>query len=143
MRVVLDTNILISALLSARGFPAEIVRLERRGKFDLVFSPDTVSELWRVLNYPKIQKRLGKLGIPVELVERYLKNLIKSSVVTPGKLKIDIIEDDPSDNIFLACAIEGQADFIVSGDSHLRALKAFRGIPILGSVEFIKMVKTF
>lgn len=143
MRVVLDTNILISALLSARGLPAEILRLERQGGFDLVFSPDTVSELWRVLNYPKIQKRLGKLGIPAELVERYLKNLIRSSVVTPGKLKMDIIKDDPSDNIFLACALEGKADFIVSGDSHLKELEVFRGIPILGSAEFIKMAKNF
>lgn len=137
IRAVIDTNILISALLSAQGAPAQILRMEREGRIELVFSPDTVQEHWRVLHYRKIEKRLEKLHVPLATVEQFLMNLVKASTLVPGTMKVDAIEADPSDDIFLACAIEGQANFIISGDHHLLELGTFQGIQIVEPATFV------
>ena len=59
--------------------------------------------------------------------------------MTPGQLDIDAIPDDPSDNMILACAVEGWADFIISGDHHLTDLKIFQGITIVNPATFLKI----
>ena len=141
IRVVLDTNILISALLSAKGAPAEILRLERKGEIELVFAPETVDEHWRVFHYSKIEERFKKLKVPLETVEQFIMSLVKASVLVPGKFKVDAIKSDPSDNIFLACAIEGQADFIISGDHHLLELGIFQEIEIVDPATFLEIYK--
>ncbi len=60
--------------------------------------------------------------------------------MTPGLLSVSAILDDPSDNIYLACAVEGAADFIVSGDHHLTDLKIFRRIPIVNPAIFLMLI---
>lgn len=140
MRVVIDTNVLISALLSAKGAPALVLRLALEGKIDLVFSPQTVDEHWRVLHYSKIQKRLSKLEISMETAERALRHLVEISLIVSGKKRVAVIADDPSDNAFLACAAEGTADIIVSGDRHLKKLKTFEGIRILDPATFLDII---
>lgn len=137
MRVVIDTNVLISALLSAIGAPAQILRLALEGKVELIFSPETVKEHWRVLHYARIQERLSRLGISMKTAEQAVRRLAETSHVVPGKEYVDAVADDPSDNMFLACAVEGRADYIVSGDSHLKQLKHFQGIPILEPTHFV------
>jgi len=60
--------------------------------------------------------------------------------MTPGILNVSAIVDDPSDNIYLACAVEGHANFIVSGDHHLTDLKTYLGIPIVNPANFLKLI---
>ncbi len=60
--------------------------------------------------------------------------------ITPGNLLVDAIKDDLSDNIYLACAVEGKAHFIVSGDKHLRQIGSVRDIPILEPVRLVDLI---
>ncbi len=141
MRVVVDTNVLISGLLSGQGAPATILRLALHGEIELIFSPQTVQEHWLVVHYPKILKRLEKLGISIETAERALRSLVEMSSLVPGKDHVDVIADNPSDNVFLACAVEGKADVLVSGDNHLKQLKSYQNIQIVDPAHFLDLIK--
>ncbi len=136
-RVVLDANQYVSALLKPRSNPAKIVRLVYEGGLTLLLSPAILDELHRVLVYPKIKKLHRRTA---EEIERFFRTLEKVAVMTSGILSVSVIMEDPSDNIYLACAEEGGADFIVSGDHHLSDLKTFRGIPIVNPATFLKLM---
>ncbi|MGA2937522.1 MAG: putative toxin-antitoxin system toxin component, PIN family [Syntrophobacteraceae bacterium] len=140
IRVVLDTNILVSAILSPRGLAARILGYEREDKIELAFSPDTTKEIFLVLRSSKIKALLKKRAVSLQKVESFLKTLMKSSVRTAGSVEVARIKDDPSDNMFLACALEAEADFIVSDDVHLNKLKAFHGIQIVDTLIFLKVM---
>src|SRR5208283_632263 len=135
IKVVLDANQFVSALLKPHSNPAKIVRLVYVGDLTLLLSPAILDELQRVLSYPKIKKLHRRTP---EEIERFLRTLDKIAVMTPGLLGVSAIANDPSGNIYLACAVEGSADFIVSGDHHLTDLKTFRGIPIVNPAIFLK-----
>ena len=141
IKVVLDTNVLISAILSAKGTPAQILGLVREDKIELLFSTATTQELWDVLHYQRIKDRLEKLKIPLSIAEEFLKGLIKASTIVLVTKEVDVIKDDPSDNIFLACAVEGQANFIISGDNHIKQLGQYQGIQILEPAAFLALMK--
>lgn len=134
IKVVIDANVFISALLTPGGTAARVLDLARQRAFDLLLSPPILREWRRVLQYPKLKKRHGLT--PDEL-EAFLKDWIGLATLTPGKKKVRVVKDDPEDDKYLACALEGQADFIVSGDQHLKDLEAFEGIPIVSPAEFL------
>ncbi|GMQ80059.1 MAG: hypothetical protein BMS9Abin03_533 [Thermodesulfobacteriota bacterium] len=73
-------------------------------------------------------------------VYNFLEKMSKVAVITPSKLDIKAIPDDPSDNKILACGLEGEADFIISGDHHLTDLKIFQGIKIMNPATFLKII---
>jgi len=135
IKVVLDANQIVSTVLKAQSKPAEILQLIRTGTIQLLVAEDILAELKRVLNYPKIVKR-HKLT-PDELSE-LLAELRQIAYLTPGKLTIDVIKDDPTDNKYLVCAVEGKAEFIISGDHHLKDLNTFQGIQIVDPATFLK-----
>lgn len=141
IRVVVDTNILISAVLSPKGMAARILVYERNDKIELAFSPATSGEVFRVLKSPKIKALLKKRGVPLGKVLSFMKVLISNSVSTAGSIEVDTIEDDPSDNVFLSCAFEAEADFIISDDAHLNRLKSFHGIQIVDMTVFLKVME--
>lgn len=68
------------------------------------------------------------------------RDTLKVAVLTPGNLSVKAIPDDPADGMVLACALEGQADFIVSGDHHLTDLKNYQGIKIVDPVTFLSFI---
>ncbi|MDD5467986.1 MAG: putative toxin-antitoxin system toxin component, PIN family [Anaerolineales bacterium] len=137
MRVVLDANVLVSALISRQGSPGRILDLWENGAFDLAASAEIIDEVERVIRYPKIQK---KYRLSQEEVERLL-GLISSLVilVKPGR-RIKVIAKDPTDNRYLECAKEGQAAYIVTGDKHLLELKEYEGIVILPPAGFLALI---
>jgi uncharacterized protein len=137
-RIVLDTNVLVSAILSPGSKAAAILKEIVEGTLDLLICPQIIEEYAAVLNYPKIHRLLDKRGISSGEIERLLVQILRVAIATPGTLMVNAIPDDPSDNIFLACAIEGSADYIVSGDYHLIALQTFRGTSIVNSETFLK-----
>ncbi|MBI3660986.1 putative toxin-antitoxin system toxin component, PIN family [Candidatus Acetothermia bacterium] len=121
MKIVVDTNVFVSASLVAGSPPARIIDAwQEEGKYQLVVSPAILAELNEVLFYPKIRQisRWTK-----EEVEALLKALERLAIQVPGKLSIKVIEADPDDDKFLIAAIEAKADYIISGDSHLKSLK--------------------
>ncbi len=140
-RIVIDTNILVSAILTPKGNPAKILKLVLEGKFTLIISPAILEETQQVLRYPRLVKLMKKNKITRKEVYDFLGKMSKIAVITPGKIEIDAIPDDPADNKILACGLEGEADFIISGDHHLTDLKIFHGIKIVNPADFLKIIK--
>ena len=141
-RIVVDTNVLVSALLNPHGSPALIIDAVLDGKFFLISSHAVINEARRVFSYPKLQKFFEKNGISSREINELLKKLAKIMLFVPGEARINSVEADPSDNIFLSCAVEGQADFIISGDHHLTDLGTYQGIQIVNPAEFIELTKS-
>jgi len=138
IRVVLDANQFVSALLKGDSNPARILNLVEANQIRLLMSEAIIAEITAVLHYPKIVQRHGKDDIFLNLL---LKRLRSVSLITPGTLQLVVIKEDPEDNRYLECAREGKADFIVSGDHHLTDLKAIQGIPIVTPQAFLKIIQ--
>lgn len=131
-RVVLDTNIIISSVLG--GALVLIQEKQDEKKFTVVVTTDVISEYFEVLNRPKFNLKQET----IDKITRYIYQF--SEFVVPEE-EIRFIEDDPKDDRFLEAAVSGKVDFIVSGDSHLLAIKQFRSIPIITGREFIDWLK--
>jgi putative PIN family toxin of toxin-antitoxin system len=130
-RLVLDTNVLVSALLWT-GPPHELLHAARTGTAVVVTSPALIEELRDVLARPKLAARLAALGTSAgELMESLLRRLV---VVKPATVDA-VIAPDPDDDQVLACAVAGKARWIVSGDAHLLALKRHKRTAILTPTE--------
>ena len=128
-RVVFDTNVLISGYLW-KGMARRALEKVRSREWALLISNDAIDELIRVLAY-------DKFGLKPEEIEPIVRDLTEISEFVEVRTQIQIIEDDPTDNIFLALAIDGGADVIVSGDHHLLDLEEFEGIPITSIRKFL------
>lgn len=139
IKVVLNANILVSALLIPRSNPAKILDLIREGELQPFMSFNVLSEIRSVLRYPKLKKRHHQSH---KQIDQFLENLFGFAAVTPGKLKVEAVKDDPEDNKYLVCAVEGEVDFIISGDHHLIDLKSFRGIRIVDPATFLAIIKS-
>jgi putative PIN family toxin of toxin-antitoxin system len=127
LRLVLDTNTVVSALLW-QGPPHQLIF--RSGTLPLLFfsSPVLLDELEEVLGYSKLAKAVATTHLtPAQLRQRYQRivTVVEPAVVPPTVLA------DPDDDHVIACAVAAKADMIVSGDSHLLALKRHQNIPIL------------
>ncbi|MBS3908749.1 MAG: putative toxin-antitoxin system toxin component, PIN family [Actinobacteria bacterium] len=134
IKACIDTNVFVSGTISSSGAPFEILEAWRDREFILLASDEIIAEISKVLNYPKIKKTFS---LTDEEIEKDLLLLGKYSQITPGELRLDIITEDPSDNIFLACAVEGKADFIISGDNHLLQVGTYQRIQIITPREFV------
>jgi putative PIN family toxin of toxin-antitoxin system len=138
IRVVLDANVFVGAVLSPGGFPADILRAWRDERFHLVMSPAILEEIERVLRYPKIRRRHRWQA---EHLRLFIEDLARLAILTPGELELNVIAEDPSDNRYLECAIEGDADCLVSGDQHLLRLGAYQKIAILAPRAFLDILE--
>jgi len=137
MRIVLDTNVIISATLIRGGHEDQILRLWRRGGFDLVLSPQILEELGRALFYEKLQRaRWMSRAQVVEL----LQLLAQASVLVPGRLKIEVSRDAEDDK-FIVAAVEARAPFLVTGDRDLLALESYRHVRIVRPTEFLGVIR--
>ena len=137
MIVVLDTNVIISALLSPSGPPAEIIDHWEADDFDVVTSPPLLSELKRALQYPRVKKYLKRS--PDE-VATFTTRFRRMAILVEPQFTLEAIEEDPADNRLLECAIAGGASYIVSGDDHLLGLKAYEGMIILSPAGFLLLL---
>ncbi len=131
MRVVLDTNVYISAILFG-GNCEEILRLANLGSFDLLLSKDILLEIKSVLKY-----KFNWTGKQVTTTISYLKDI--TTEIKPD-ISIDIVQDDPSDNKVIECALAGNAHYIVTGDrNHLLPLKKYKKIKFISPAEFLRL----
>lgn len=138
MRVVLDTNVIVSAVLSIRGTPARIIQQWGLGAFELVVSDWLLAEYRHALAYPHIRVRYS---VTEEEVTDLLDTLDKARMKPDITEHVNIIERDPSDNNVLECAIAGEADFIVTGDAHLLELEKYRDIEIVSPAVFMAIIE--
>ena len=118
--------------------PAKIISLVDNNKITLLLSDDIISEIAAVLFYPKIMKRHGNSA---KYIRSFIEKMRSASIITEGKLKIDIVKDDPSDNKYLSCALEGRADFIISGDHHLKDSKSYKNVTVVDPATFLATIK--
>lgn len=135
MRVVTDTNVVISMLLWGKSLERLFVLVNHR-KILLCFSPETIDELFRVINYPEMRAQAEKFKIPVEAL---LDKLIAASFICYPTRKFGVVKEDESDNRILEVAAEANAACIITGDNHLLKLGSFRDIPIYTPAEFLSL----
>jgi putative PIN family toxin of toxin-antitoxin system len=137
IKIVLDANVFISAVIKSPSNPARILELVKERKVFLISSNEILSEIRMALLYPRLQRLHHRTA---NEIERFLENTARISLIVPGKIKIQEIKDDPADNKYLSVALEGKADFIISGDRHLKDLKIFHGIRILDPSTFLTLM---
>jgi len=138
IKIVLDANIFVSAVIKSPSNPARILELVKEREVILISSNEILSEIRTALLYPRLQKLHRRT---TEEIEKFLENTARISLIVPGKIKIQEIKDDPADNKYLSVALEGKADFIVSGDRHLKDLKIFHGIRIVDPSTFLVLLR--
>ncbi len=139
LRVVIDTNIFISALLSKKGAPAQVIDAWQARKFLVITSDAAILEVGRVL---KELVSTGKYTISDEDIESIINLLQKDALLVSGQTEaIGAVPEDPDDEKFLSIALEGEAKIIISGDKHLLELATYRNISIQTAREFINSLK--
>jgi putative PIN family toxin of toxin-antitoxin system len=140
MRAVLDTNIIVSGVIKEEGPSGKILRfLLQERKFISVTSLEILAEIREVLRREKIRKYHGWTH---EQVDMFVAVLYAQSVVTEGELTVSIVSRDPEDNKFLACAQEGKADYLVTGDDDLLNIKSHEGTLIVPPAAFLSVLQS-
>lgn len=136
-RVVLDTKVWASAVVWG-GRPARIVHLAEKGRIQILTSPDVLGEISRVLEYPRLKTILDGANARKDTV---LTKIAEISHVVESRHSTRLIKEDPSDNRILDCAIEGKADYMISGDRHLLQLGKFGPVRIVNTSEFLSVMR--
>ena len=131
MRVVLDTNVIVSALIFG-GIPRGVLELVDAGQCDFFYSEPIQTEVRRVLS--------EKFDWSEAALEAALPVLWSMGQLVVPRIALDAVPADPDDNRILECAVEARAQVIVSGDRHLIALQRFRSIRIVSPRQFIEIV---
>lgn len=132
-RTVIDTNAFISSVLF-RSQADDLVKCWQRRKFIFLVSKPIVDEYIKVLTYPKFKLNKDEIKHILEY------ELLKFVEIIEVKSELSVIKEEPSDNIFLSTAIDGEADIIVSGDKHLLSLGKFKNIEIVKLRKFFNLL---
>ncbi|MGQ9513789.1 MAG: putative toxin-antitoxin system toxin component, PIN family [Thermoproteota archaeon] len=132
LKVVLDTNILVSAWLW-EGNESKIVELVESGLIVGYTSPSLMQEFEKVMKYPRFKLSNEEISSAVGYYQVILR------VIEP-KTAVNIVHEDPADNKVLDCAISTNANVIITGDRHLLALQKIKNMKILSSTEFLKLI---
>ena len=128
-KLVVDTNVLLSSFISIG--PPRVILNRIRDRLDLLcISPPILEEYLTVLQ---------RAGIAEDLITSLFSLFQDPDHVIPvfQSRRVEIIREDPSDDMFLECAIEARADYVISGDRHLRRRKSFQGIEIIAPREYL------
>jgi len=140
MRIVLDTNVLISAFLSRAGTPFQIIELTRTSDLVPIMSWAVFQELERVIHYPHLRAHANYSD---NQVERFLRGIEQVSFWIPVNQTLATVTADESDNRFIELAVAGKARYIITGDKrHLLPLRRFQGIEIVSPTEFLALYRS-
>lgn len=135
MKVVLDTNTLLSGLVTGSAAPANLMALWQEDMFDIYASEHILDGVSRALKKPYWQKRLDLR----QLESRFAKLRPRLEMVTPAEGIHDVAEDD-EDDMILATALAAGADYLVTGDKYLQRIAQFRGIEIVSPRAFVNLI---
>jgi putative PIN family toxin of toxin-antitoxin system len=128
MRIVVDTNVIVSALVFG-GLPRRVFEVVESGRCELYYSAEIENETRRVLR--------DKFGWDGDRLDRYLPALWNMGERATPRRRVNAVKEDPDDNRILECALAAGADVIVSGDGHLLRLASYEGVAILTPREFL------
>ncbi len=134
LRAVLDTNVIVSALIRPEGPPGQVLARLVDDAFVLVLSPALVDELRHSLRRPRVRKYVDLPGREIEARIAQLETLADP---VAGKLQLKVAVRDPGDLMVLAAAVEGRADHVVTGDADLLTLGEHQGIAIVTPRAFL------
>jgi len=138
VRVVLDTNTLVSALLSPHGPPRRLLDDARAQVFELCSSPVLMAELLDVVSREKFAQRLAAAGLAPLGIVGEIRRL--ATMATPADVP-RVVANDADDDHVLACALAAQADLILSGDRHLLGLGGhYQGIAIMSPAQAVQRI---
>jgi len=131
VRIILDTNVLVSGLFFESGPPGKIIEALIDDRFNLVISPEILNEYLEIIS--ELQKTYPQINIDI-LLE---KIFIKSDMFISAKLAEPVCPD-PKDDMFIACAIASKIKIVVSGDKHLLGVSGYQDIKVLKPREFLE-----
>lgn len=138
MSIVLDSNVVVSSYLNASGNPAKILAAFRTLAFEVVVSDPLLEEYQRVLSYPRLCRLHSMTDQEIaDLVE----GIRHTSVVVQLAEIPNVIPEDPADNMVIATAIAGEAEYIISGDDDLHRLSTYQGIRVLSPAAFVALLE--
>jgi uncharacterized protein len=132
-RVVLDTNIFVSALISD-GKPRKLLKMGISNEFSIVASEPLLKELVTVFRRPKFETSEDE-------IREIVLALIRTCEIVAVKSRFDVVREDKKDNMIVNTAVDGKADVVVSGDKHLLELKNFRGIRIMSVDDMLEILQ--
>ncbi len=132
IQLVIDTNVFVSALISTRSIPALLLD-EAGKKYTLFISKEILAEVEEVISRKKFGFSTQKISSAMEAIMSF------SEIINP-ELKVDVIKSDPDDNKILECAISCNAQYIVSGDSHLLDLREYGSIKIINPKNALELL---
>ena len=135
LRVVLDTNLLVSYLLTQGNTISRIIDSWDRGEIEVLVSPAIIEELVEVVQRPRLRKQMT--ADPQVLIDL----IVSEAIHTSGDLTLSGASRDPKDDKFLACALEGAAGYIVTGDQDLLSLESFQGVSIVRPADFVELIE--
>ncbi len=138
IRAVIDTNILVSAVIKPSGRVGAVMQRLRRREYMLLISRATLDEFTQVIFRPHLRKKYGLTDRVLRATIRLI--VLRSELVHPGRRIA--ISRDPHDDKFLEVADSGNADVIVSGDEDLLTLIEFEGIPIIPPSRFLATLES-
>lgn len=139
MRVVLDTNVVVSGYLSEHGVPAKILGLWKNQVFDLLVSETILTEYSRVLRYDHL---VALHHLSDTQVRELLDQFREFAIVIDSVPELVHVSVDKDDDKFIACAIAGSAEYVVSGDPDLLNVGHYAGIQILTPNAFVTLLTT-
>jgi putative PIN family toxin of toxin-antitoxin system len=138
IRAVLDANVFASAFIQSKGPSGQLLRLfVDVSAFDLVVTQQILDETERCLFYPRVRKRLA---ITDAAIHQALAAIALRADVVTVDFKLEVVDQDPDDNKILEAAVEGKADYVVTGDTDLLTMKAYDGIQIVPPAQFLKII---
>lgn len=137
MRVVVDTNVFVSAFLSPRGAPAQIFQRLEQDAFELVISEAILDEYKAALQYDRT-KKVHKLTD--EQIARVIEDLRSLAILVAALVTPIVVASDPYDDKLFACALAGGAEIIVSGDLKVQAVKRYQDIQVLAPAIFLALL---
>ena len=120
-----------------RGAQAELLHAWRERRFLLIISPFILNEVEKVMSQPLLRQ---KYHLQENQIERFLSLLRMDSLQVPGIIRVQVCRD-PQDDAILGCAVEGEADFLITGDKDLLVLKKYRNIRILTARHYIERLR--
>lgn len=135
--VVFDTNALLPLLVGATRRAKKLRQLWHEPRFALCITPQNLAEVERVLTYPRVQRNFDLADADAAEVMLTLKS---HAHLLPGLYEgVTAVQADPSDNVFLAAALEAGADYLVTQDPHLQNLKYYHGTHIISLAQFARL----
>jgi len=135
LKIVIDTNVLVSALIKPDSTPELIVLMILNNQVTMYISNEVFQEYKQVLNRGKFEKYLNS-----KKIKSFLSRIKRCAIKIRPKVTVDIIKDDPADNKFLECALEAEADFLITGNIKHFPPKKFHKTQIVTPSEFLSMI---